>query len=54
MDNNGIELVLLVKKMIYFYYKEMEKYEENNQKIVNILTNQKVAEISSSLNGIIN
>jgi len=37
MDNNGIELVLLVKKMIYFYYVEMQTYEENDKKIENIL-----------------
>lgn len=37
MDNNGIELVLLVKKMIYFYYVEMQTYEENDKKIESIL-----------------
>ena len=37
MDNNGIELVLLVKKMIYFYYGEMQTYEENDKNIENIL-----------------
>ena len=37
MDNNGIELVLLVKKMIYFYYGQMQIYEENDKKIESIL-----------------
>ena len=40
MDNNGIELVLLVKKMIYFYYGEMQTYEENDKNIENILKKQ--------------
>ena len=38
MDNDGIELVLLVKKMIYFYFKELAYYKEKNQKVVEILT----------------
>ena len=38
MDNDGIELVLLVKKMIYFYFKELAYYEEKNKKVVEILT----------------
>ena len=37
MDNNGIELVLLVKKMIYFYYGEIQTYEENDKNIESIL-----------------
>ena len=40
MDNDGIEIVLLVKKMIYFYFKEMEFYEEKDQKVFNILANK--------------
>ena len=41
MDNDGIEIVLLVKKMIYFYFKELEFYEEKDQKVYNSLTNIK-------------
>lgn len=37
MDNNGIELVLLVKKMIYFYYAEIQTYEEIDKNIESIL-----------------
>lgn len=37
IDNNGIEIVLLVKKMIYFYYGEMQTYEEIDQNIESIL-----------------
>ena len=40
IDNDGIEIVLLVKKMIYFYFKELEFYEEKDQKVFNILTNK--------------
>ena len=40
IGNNGIELVLLMKKIIYFYYKECEYYDEKNQKIYDILTNK--------------
>ena len=32
IENNDIQLVLLMKKMIYFYYKECEYYDEQNQK----------------------
>ena len=32
IENNDIQLVLLMKKMIYFYYKECEYYDENNRK----------------------
>ena len=38
MNNNDIDLVLLVKKMIYFYYGELEAFEENDKQIENILT----------------
>lgn len=40
IDNDGIEIVLLVKKMIYFYFKELEFYEEKDQKVFNLLTNK--------------
>lgn len=52
MDNNGIELVLLLKKMIYFYYKEIEIYKQRNKKIENCLRN-KDNDNESSLNEII-
>ena len=38
MNNNDIDLILLVKKMIYFYYEELEAFEENDKQIENILT----------------
>jgi len=44
MDNDGIEIVLLVKKMIYFYFKEMQIYEEKDKKIFNILNGQESKE----------
>ena len=40
MDNNGIEYVLLAKKMYYFYNKECFYYDEKERKIFNILTNK--------------
>ena len=54
MDNDGIEIVLLIKKMIYFYFKELEFYEEKDQKVYNSLTNTKNNEnISISMDEII-
>lgn len=44
MDNDGIEIVLLVKKMIYFYFKEMQIYEKKDKKIFNILSGQESKE----------
>jgi hypothetical protein len=38
MDNNDINLILLVKKMIYFYFGELEAFAENDKQIENILT----------------
>ena len=49
LANNGIEIVLLMKKMIYFYFKEMEMYEKNDKRIYNILTNKTKKEEESSL-----
>ena len=40
IGNNGIELVLLMKKIIYFYYKECEYYDEKDQKVYDILTSK--------------
>ena len=53
MDNNGIEYVFLIKKIIYFYFKEMEIYGNNDQKIYNKLSNMIKNENESSLNEII-
>ena len=53
MDNNGIEYVFLIKKIIYFYFKEMEIYGNNDQKIHNKLSNMIKNENESSLNEII-
>ena len=38
MDNNDINLILLARKMIYFYYGELEAFAENDKQIENILT----------------
>ena len=38
---DGIQEVLLVKKMIWFYYRELGFYEEKNEKIVKILNYRK-------------
>ena len=37
IGEDRIENVLLVKKMIWFYHKEMEMYENKNEKVVKIL-----------------
>ena len=37
MENNVIDIVLLMKKMIFFYIKKFELYEEKVQKICNFL-----------------
>ena len=39
MNNNGVDLILLVKKIIYFYYEELEVYLENDKQIEQILNN---------------
>ena len=52
MDNNGIEYVFLIKKIIYFYFKEMEIYGNNDQRIYNILSNKIKNEKEYSLNEI--
>ena len=39
MSNNEVELILLVKEMIYFYYGELEAYAENDKHIEKILAN---------------
>ena len=48
IENNGIKLVLLMKKMIYFYCKECEFYYEKNQKVYDILTNKGKDELEKS------
>ena len=53
MDNNRIDLVLLAKKIIYFYYKESELYMKKDGKIYNILANRNKSNNGSSLNDII-
>ena len=40
IENNGIQLVLLTKKIIYFFYKECEYYDEKDQKVYDILTSK--------------
>ena len=37
IDFDGIELVLLIKKLIWFYYNELAIYEEKDEKVSNIL-----------------
>jgi hypothetical protein len=49
---DGIEDVLLIKKMIWFYYRELGLYEEKNEKIVNILTNKNCKKENSAQNKI--
>jgi hypothetical protein len=39
IEEDRIENVLLVKKMIWFYYKEMGMYENKDEKVVKILKN---------------
>ena len=41
IENNGIQLILLMKKMIYFFYKECEFYDEKNQKVYDILISKR-------------
>ena len=53
MDNNRIDLVLLTKKIIYFYCKESELYVKKDEKIYNILANRNKSNNRSSLNDII-
>ena len=43
MDSDAIEIVLLVKKMIYFYFKELANYEEKDKKIECILTKDEIS-----------
>ena len=49
MDNNGVDLVLLVKKMIYFYNGELEFYAENDKQIENYLTHDRKLNINLDL-----
>ena len=37
INSNGIEEVSLIKKMVWFYYRELGLYEEKNEKIIKIL-----------------
>ena len=37
INSNGIEEVFLIKKIIWFYYRELGLYEEKNEKIIKIL-----------------
>ncbi len=37
IDYDGIELVLLIKKIIWFYYNELAIYEEKDEKVSNLL-----------------
>ena len=39
---DGIQEVLLFKKMIWFYYRELGYYEEKNDKIINILKHMNI------------
>ena len=49
MDNNGVDLVLLVKKMIYFYNGELEVYAGNDKLIERILTHDRKLNINLAL-----
>ena len=37
VDNNGDNIVILAKKAIYFFYKEMQFYKDNDKIIVKML-----------------
>ena len=54
INYDGIEDVLLIKRMIWFYYRELGLYEEKNERIVNILTHKKCSKKSQSFNNNIN
>ena len=55
VGEDRIENVLLVKKMIWFYHKEMEMYENKNEKVVKLLKKgspiEKIFESIDSLSG---
>ena len=48
IENDGIEVVLLVKRMIYFYHRELQICEDKNKKVYDILT-QKAKEYFETL-----
>lgn len=50
VNNEGIELILLAKKMIYFYYGELEAYAENDKQIEKNLTKSRKVNIDLYLN----
>ena len=52
-ENNGIDLVLLIKKMIYFYLIENELYDEKDLKVYNILNKQNLENTNISLDNLI-
>ena len=54
LENDGIDYVLLMKKMLYFYCKENEIYEEKDHKIYNILSKRNNDDRNSTLNKMIN
>ena len=37
VDKNGDSIVILAKKVIYFYFKEMQFYEDNDKKVIRML-----------------
>ena len=53
IENNGIDVVLLMKKMIYFYYRELQICEDKNQKVYEILSYKSKETMISSLNNAI-
>ena len=54
IENDGIEVVLLMKRMIYFYYREFQICEDKNQRVYEILTHKNNENMISSLNDAIN
>ena len=50
INYDGIEEVLLIKRMVWFYYRELGLYDEKNERIVNILTNKKCSQKSKIFN----
>lgn len=54
IENDGIEVVLLMKRMIYFYYREFQICEDKNQRVYEILAHKNNENLISSLNDAIN
>ena len=54
INYDGIVDALLIKRMIWFYYRELGLYEEKNERIVHILTKKKCSQKLYSINNNVN